>query len=115
MVDLSMSFSEEQKKEIDDFEDNLKMIKEKCGISRDTMLQDDDILKRKKQVILLLDVMELVDTLVSETDWCFCEAYYNDISQKLSKIKESLLEVDSSKLTEIYEAVIKFIDKAYVP
>lgn len=109
MVNLSMGFDEEQMKQINELKDNLKIIKQKCEISRDTQLQDCYIVDRKMSLMRILDIIEVFDDDIYDIieGWSFSEEEHAIIYKTLSKIKKKILKIDS-KLEDVYKELIVF-------
>lgn len=109
MVTLCTGFDEEQIKQIEDLKDNLKIIKQKCGISRDTHWQEGYIISRKQALMRFLDVIETIDSEPFDVTegWSFSEEEYDTIYKTLSKIKKKILKIDS-KLEDVYKELIVF-------
>lgn len=113
MIDIKTTLNQVEEIELKAFKNKLKKIKKDLGISRNTKLKDDNIVKRKEELMILLSIIERTDMNVLLMSW-FCEEDSDYISQELSKIKERILEVDSN-LIDIYTTVLKSIDSAYTP
>lgn len=111
MFEIKTTLNQVQEIELKAFKNKLKKIKKDLGISRNTKLKDDNIIKRKEELMILLSIIKRTDANVLCMNW-FCEEDSNYISQELSKIKERILEVDSN-LIDIYKTVLKSIDNNY--
>lgn len=113
MFEIKTTLNQVQEIELKAFKNKLKKIKKDLGISRNTKLKDDNIIKRKEDLIILLSIIKRTDVNVLCMNW-FCEEDSIYISQELSKIEKRILEVDS-KLLDIYKTILKSIDSAYTP
>ncbi len=109
MSDIKTTLNQVEEIQLKSFKSNLKKIKKDLGISRDTSLKDDNIVKRKKELMILSHIINQATLNVLSMNW-FCEEDIDYICQELSKIEKRISEIDSS-LIELYTTILKSIDR----
>lgn len=109
MIEIKTTLNTVQELELKSFKNKLKKIKKNLGISRDTRLKDDKILKGKEELIILSSIINRTAMNIICMNW-FCEEDSNYIYKELSKIEEKILET-ASNLTDIYTTILKSIDR----
>lgn len=99
---------EEIKKEMQDFENKLETIKSDCGVLRDVKWQNYYILNRKETILELISIMESIENTFDYDVFVYSLGHkeMENILSMVSKLKNRLLEIDSS-LEDVYRELIQ--------
>lgn len=108
MIEIKTNLGQAEEYELKTFKNKLKKIKKDLGISRNTKLKDDNIIKRKEELMILSRIINQTILYSLSINW-FCEEDSDYIYDELSNISERISKVDSS-LTDIYTTIMKSID-----
>lgn len=109
MVEINTTLGQVGELELKSFKNKLKKIKKDLGISQNTKLKDDNIIKRKEELIILSRIINQTILYGLSINW-FCEEDSDYIYNELSNISDRIEEV-SNKLIDIYTTIMKSIDK----
>lgn len=98
----------EIKKEREDFENKLPTIQSDCEVVEDFKWQDDYILNKKESILELISIMESIEHTFEYDAYVYSLGYKerNNILSIVSKLKNRLLEMDSS-LEDVYRVLIQ--------
>lgn len=109
MKEIKTTLNSVQELELKSFKNKLKKIKKNLGVSQDTRLKDDKILKRKEELMILSRIIYQTSLNVLNMNW-FCEEDRDYIYGELWEIKKRISEVDSN-LTDIYTTILKSMNR----
>ena len=113
MVEIKTNLGQAEEYELKTFKNTIKKIKKDLWISQDTSLKDNNIIKRKEELMILSRIINQTILYGLSINW-FCEEDSDYIYDELSNISERISKVDSN-LTDIYTTIMKSIDSANVP
>lgn len=109
MKEIKTTLNSVQELELKSFKNKLKKIKKNLGVSQDTRLKDDKILKRKEELMILSRIIYQTSLNVLNMNW-FCEEDRDYIYGELWEIKKRISKVDSN-LTDIYTTILKSMNR----
>lgn len=109
MKEIKTTLNPVQELELKSFKNKLKKIKKNLGVSQDTRLKDDKILKGKEELMILWNIISQMAMNIMCMNW-FSEEDNDYIYQELLNINEKILET-ANNLTDIYTKILKSIDR----
>lgn len=105
MVEIKTTLGQMGEYELKTFKNKLKKIKKDLGVSRNTKLKDDNIVKRKEELLILSRIINQAILNVFKMDW-FCEEDSDYIYDELLNISDRIKEVDN-KFIDVYTTIMK--------